>query len=81
MTKTEGRKTDALTYAVIIEPLSAADGGGFFARVPDLPGCVTDAETPEAALEAAKGAIDEWIEEARRLGREPPTPKSYAMAG
>jgi predicted RNase H-like HicB family nuclease len=74
-------EADNLTYAVIIEPLSASDGGGFLARVPDLPGCYTDAVTPEAALAAAKGAILEWIEEARRLGREPPTPRSYALAG
>ncbi len=70
-----------LTYAIIIEPLPPSDGGGFLARVPDLPGCYTDGETPEAALAAAMGAIHEWLEEARRLGREPPAPKSYALAG
>ena len=72
---------DRLAYAIIIEPLSAADGGGFLARVPDLPGCVTDGESPEAALLAAKSAIAEWLEEARRLGRDLPQPKSYALAG
>lgn len=70
-----------LAYTVIIEPLPSSEGGGFLARVPDLPGCYTDGETAEAALAAAKGAIREWIEETRRLGREPPPPKSYALAG
>lgn len=74
-------KIDNLAYAVIIEPLSASDGGGFLARVPDLPGCFTDGETPEEALAAARSAIREWLEEARRLGREPPPAKSYALAG
>jgi predicted RNase H-like HicB family nuclease len=35
---------------------------------------MTDAETPEKALEAAQGVIDEWIEEAVRLGRSVPQP-------
>ncbi len=74
-------QADPLAYAVIIEPLALTDGGGFLARVPDLPGCYTDGETPEAALSAAQGAIREWLEEARRLGREPPPPRSYALAG
>jgi antitoxin HicB len=63
-----------LAYAVIIEPIPEDEGGGFLASVPDLPGCMTDAETPEKALEAAQGVIDEWIEEAVRLGRSVPQP-------
>jgi predicted RNase H-like HicB family nuclease len=63
-----------LAYTVVIEPLSAEDGGGFLASVPDLPGCVTDAETPELAVSAVRGAIEEWIEEARRLGWDVPQP-------
>jgi predicted RNase H-like HicB family nuclease len=63
-----------LTYAVIVEPLPDEEGGGFLASVPDLPGCMTDAETPEQALEAVRGAIGEWIDEARRLGRAIPQP-------
>jgi predicted RNase H-like HicB family nuclease len=63
-----------LTYAVILEPLPESEGGGFLASAPDLPGCMTDAETPEKALQAVRGAIDEWIEEARRLGRAIPPP-------
>ena len=70
-----------LPYPLIMEPLPPSDGKGFLARVPDLPGCYTDGETPEAALAAAGGAIHEWLEEARRLGREPPAPKSHVLAG
>ena len=39
-----------LTYAVVIEPLSAEEGGGYLAPVPDLPGCMSDGETPQKAL-------------------------------
>ncbi len=63
-----------LSYAVIVEPLPEAEGGGFLASVPDLPGCMTDAETPEAALLAVREAIGEWIAEANRLGRAIPAP-------
>ena len=31
-------------YAIIVEPLSAEDGGGFVATVPDLPGCMSDGD-------------------------------------
>ena len=59
-------------YRVIIEPLAPADGGGFVARVPDLPGCLSDGETPGKALANACDAIACWIEAARENGREVP---------
>jgi antitoxin HicB len=67
-----------LEYAVLVEPLSLDDGGGFLASVPDLPGCVADGETPEAALAAVAGAIDAWIDEAKTLGRSVPPPSRRA---
>jgi hypothetical protein len=32
-------------YAVVIEPLTDEEGGGFVATVPDLPGCMSDGDT------------------------------------
>lgn len=72
--------TDTLTYPVIIEPLPAEDGGGFIALVPDLPGCMSDGETPEEALTNVKDAIGEWIHEARALGRDVPAPSRHLSA-
>lgn len=63
-------------YAILIEPLSAADGGGWLATVPALPGCMGDGETPEAALADAEDAVIEWIDAARQLGREIPGPQA-----
>jgi len=40
-----------LEYAVRIERLAENDGGGYLATVPDLPGCMSDGETPEEAAE------------------------------
>jgi antitoxin HicB len=68
-----------LDYPVLIEPLSSEDGGGFLATVPDLPGCMSDGESAEAALLNVQAAIGEWIEEARALGRTVPRP-SIRMA-
>ena len=61
-------------YPVLIEPVASEDGGGFRARVPDLPGCVCEAETAAEALAHIPDAITKWIMDARRLGRTIPPP-------
>ena len=57
-------------YAIMVEPLSAADGGGWLATVPALPGCTGDGETHEQALADVQNAIIEWRDTARELGRD-----------
>lgn len=59
-------------YAIMVEPLSEADGGGWLASVPALPGCMGDGATPEEALADAEAAIKEWQDAARQLGRKAP---------
>lgn len=51
----------------------------FIAEVPELSGCAADGPTYEAALEAAGGAIREWINTARELGRPIPKPKGRLL--
>ena len=71
-----------LEYPVIVQPLPAEEGGGFVASVPDLPGCMSDGETPEEALVNVQDAISAWIEAARDLGRKVPKPSSQlALTG
>jgi antitoxin HicB len=65
---------------VIVEPLTPEDAGGFVALVPDLPGCMSDSETPEEALANVQDAIREWIHEARALGRDVPVPSRHLTA-
>ena len=67
------RKTD---YAVVIEPLSEEDGGGFLATVPDLPGCASDGDSREEAARNVEDAIACWLEEAKALGRAIPEPRA-----
>jgi antitoxin HicB len=69
-----------LDYPVLIEPLARKDGGGFVATAPDLPGCMSDGETPEDALAHVRDAITAWIEEARALGRPVPKPSRRHIA-
>jgi predicted RNase H-like HicB family nuclease len=61
-------------YRVEIEPLPLEEGGGFVARVPDLPGCMSDGETPQEALANVLSAMDDWMDEAVRLGQHVPEP-------
>ncbi len=70
-----------LTYPVMITPLTSEDGGGFAATVPDLPGCMSDGETPEEALGNVRDAIQAWIEMARELGHAVPEPSRLRAAG
>lgn len=60
-------------YAIVILPLSEADGGGYAAQVPDLPGCMSDGDTPEEAVANVRDAIACWLDENAELGRDRPT--------
>ena len=70
------RKTE---YAIMVEPLSEADGGGWLATVPALPGCMGDGDTPETALADAEAAITEWHAAAKELGRDVPGPATLGQ--
>jgi antitoxin HicB len=65
---------DAPNYSIELHPLSAEEGGGYMAIVPELPGCVSDGQTDVEALANAHDAILAWIERARAMGREIPVP-------
>jgi antitoxin HicB len=63
-------------YAIVIEPLSEKDGGGFLATVPDLTGCMSDGEIREEAAHNVEDAIASWLEEARSVSRAIPEPRA-----
>jgi predicted RNase H-like HicB family nuclease len=71
-----------LEYAVHIERLAESDGGGYLATVPDLPGCMSDGETPEEALKNVQEAIVSWTEAAKEWNQDvPKPPPPLARAG
>ena len=68
---------NTFAYSLIVEPLSEEDGGGFIAIVPDLPGCMSDGETPTEAVENVQDAIATWIEAAHDVGHAVPEPSRH----
>ena len=66
-----------MRYRIILTPLANADGGGWFAEIPELPGCCSDGETPEEAARNIQGAQRCWIEVQIKRGKAVPEPKRY----
>jgi predicted RNase H-like HicB family nuclease len=58
-------------YTVVLTP--DTDDGGFVVTVPSLPGCVTQGETVEQAIDRAREAIHGFIETLVALGEPVPT--------
>lgn len=65
-------------YPFEISPLSQEDGGGYLITFPDLPGCMSDGETPEEAIHNGFDAAQAWIETAKEFGDTIPQP-GYAI--
>jgi len=55
------------------------EDGVYVAEVPELPGCMADGTSYEEALKNVQAIISEWIETAKKLGREIPKPKGKLM--
>jgi predicted RNase H-like HicB family nuclease len=68
---------NARDYEVDVKPLAAELGGGYVAEVPELPGCISDGETPEEALANAYDAAQAWLDTAREMGRDVPVPQVF----
>lgn len=63
-----------MAYPFEIRPLAAEEGGGWLITFPDLPGCMSDGETPEEAMANGKDAVAAWIKAAKTVGRTVPAP-------
>lgn len=63
-------------YPMIIDPLADDDGGGYIAYFVDLPGCMSDGETPEEAARNAFDALESWMEVQTERAAEIPAPGS-----
>lgn len=66
---------DQMMYKYEIIVYWSEEDEAYIAEVPELPGCMADGKTYEEALKNALQIIDEWIETAKMLGRDIPTPK------
>ena len=61
-------------YPFELRPLAKEEGGGWLVTFPDLPGCMSDGETPEDAIANGRDAAAAWIAAAQEAGREVPRP-------
>ena len=66
----------ALEYPFITSVLPETEGSGYLIEYPDLPGCVSDGETIQEAIENGKDAVRSWTEIAKARGDEIPVPGS-----
>jgi predicted RNase H-like HicB family nuclease len=64
---------EAKSYVYVIE---RAEDGGYWAYLPDLPGCATTAETPEEVERQLPEAVELYLSYYRERGLPPPPPQA-----
>lgn len=70
-----------LNYEIKIRQLAGEEGGGWFAEIPLLPGCMSDGETVEDAITNVDNAKKCWVETCLELGRDIPEPTTDDFSG
>ncbi|MDX2241911.1 MAG: type II toxin-antitoxin system HicB family antitoxin [Leptolyngbyaceae cyanobacterium bins.302] len=63
-----------LSYPITLYP--DMEEGGYVAEIKDLPGCLTQGDTLEEAVENINEARELWIETTYESGREIPLPST-----
>ena len=71
-------KFDLDAYPFQIRLLSKEDGGGFLIEYPDVPGCMSDGETPEEAIENGRDALRSCLRTMCEFRDPLPRPGSFA---
>ena len=68
-------------YTAIFTPIE--DGSGYYAKVPDLPGCITTGNSLADAIDQITDAMNAWLVVAEDEGDEiaSPTPQNQLSAG
>jgi antitoxin HicB len=67
-------------YPFTVRPLAADDGGGYLIEFPDVPGCISDGETPEEAITNGRDALKSVLLTMKEFGEAIPQPGSLATA-
>jgi antitoxin HicB len=57
------------SYRLTVRQLSKDEGRGYLVEYPDIPGCMSDGETIEAAIANGREALRDCIEVFRETGR------------
>ena len=67
-------------YPFTVRPLAAEEGGGYLIEFPDVPGCISDGETPEEAITNGRDALKSVLLTMKEFGDAIPQPGSLAAA-
>jgi predicted RNase H-like HicB family nuclease len=73
----EIRGSGMTNYEVVLIP---AEEGGYTVVAPALPGCISEGDTEEEALENIKDAIQGWLVVAKRYSLYVPDPDRIKVA-
>lgn len=73
-----GRKLDLNAYQFTVRRLSKEEGGGYLVEYPEIPGCMSDGETIEEAIENGREALRDCIAAFQESGRTVPKPSVEA---
>lgn len=68
-----------INYKFNIFPISENDGGGFYAEIPELPGCIASADTIDETLSLLEEAMESWIKVSSEKGKAIPQPTPYSF--
>ncbi|MCL6478101.1 MAG: type II toxin-antitoxin system HicB family antitoxin [Peptococcaceae bacterium] len=68
----------SLPYRVVLHP---SPEGGYAVEIPELPGCLSQGETAEEALEMIEDAKRCWIADALGRGEQVPEPGDDSYSG
>ena len=69
-----------INYPFTIRPLEAEEGGGYLIEFTDLPGCISDGETPEEAMSNGQDALEAYLASCNKHGDPVPKP-GVSMSG
>jgi len=62
-------------YPITLRALTQEEGGGWFAEIKELPGCMADGETEQEALANIRASKKLWLSAALKRGRRIPLPQ------
>jgi antitoxin HicB len=67
-------------YPFTIRPLTGDEGGGYLIEFPDVPGCMSDSETPEEAVANGRDALKYCLLTLKEFGETIPAPGTFGAA-
>jgi len=67
-------------YPFSIRPLTEDEGGGYLIEFPDVPGCMSDGESPEEAIINGRDALKCTLLTLKEFGGPIPAPGAFTAA-